>query len=772
MFFLDKIWIIPLLPAFGAAMMFLFGRKLSGIAPRPRYAEAHGHEADPHGPSPADTAHDVHAAHGPAGSHDAPHVHERHEWVNGICVGAVVLAFIMAVGCVWEYTHTWTAQHPGQPFEKVVYTWLGTGDAEHAITYTTHTGAAASFNIEAGFLLDPLSSIWLLFVTGVGMLIHIYSMGYMAHEGGYYRFFGYLNLFMFSMLTLILGNNYVMMFVGWEGVGLCSYLLIGFYFLRHSASTAANKAFITNRVGDAGVLLGTFTIFWLFGTVKFTAVTEMARSGIFPVEHTFGILTFATLMLFVGACGKSAQLPLYVWLPDAMEGPTPVSALIHAATMVTAGVYMVARSNALFTLTPISMTVVAIVGCLTALFAASIGLVQNDIKRVLAYSTVSQLGYMFLALGIGAFAAGVFHVFTHAFFKALLFLGSGSVIHAMSGEQDMRNMGGLWKKIPTTAKTMLIGTIAIAGFPPLAGFFSKDEILWQAWSTQGGAFRVLWGLGFATALMTSFYMFRLMYLTFWSPKRMSHEVEHHVHESPKSMTVPLMVLAFCSIFAGFLGVPHALGGSNMFHRFLEPVFIAESHAPATHAAAGGEQAAHATAAPAEHSEHANPVEYVLMIASVGAAALGLFAAGRAYKKAEKGYTEPINAVSPFVYQTLLNKYYVDEGYDYLFTGRRKIAGNVRLGAMGAGEALWAFDANVIDGGVNGAGWMTRAFGRVSSWWDKWIIDGVGVNGPAFVARGLSYPVRLVQWGLVQWYALVMVGGLVSLGIYFVVRLGR
>jgi NADH-quinone oxidoreductase subunit L len=765
MFFLEHIWIIPLLPAFGAAMMFFFGRKLSGIAPRPRHIGSH--EPDPHGPSPADTAFDVHAAHGPSDhGHEAPHVHEKHGWVNAICVGMVVLAFIMAVGCVWQLTHSWAAEHPGQPFEKTVYTWLGSGDAQHPITYTTHTGQPAAFNAEAGFLLDPLSSIWLLFVTGVGMLIHIYSVGYMSHESGYYRFFGYLNLFMFSMLTLILGNNYVMMFVGWEGVGLCSYLLIGFYFKRHSASTAANKAFIVNRIGDAGVLLGTFTIFWLFGSVKFTAVTEMARSGIFHTGDFW--ITFATLMLFLGACGKSAQLPLYVWLPDAMEGPTPVSALIHAATMVTAGIYMVARSNALFSLAPTSMTVVAIVGCLTAVFAASIGLVQNDIKRVLAYSTVSQLGYMFLALGIGAFAAGVFHVFTHAFFKALLFLGSGSVIHAMSGEQDMRNMGGLWNKIPVTYRTMLIGTIAIAGFPPLAGFFSKDEILWQAWSTQGGAFRVLWAIGFVTALMTSFYMFRLMYLTFWSPKRMSHEAEHHVHESPRSMTVPLTILAICSIFAGFLGVPHALGGSNRFERFLEPVFVAEKHAPDTHAKAEGEQVEQA--APVQ-SKHADPMEYVLMLASIGAAALGLFMAGRAYSKADKSYKEPINTLAPPVYQTLLNKWYVDELYDYLFTGRRKL-GPVRLGAMGAGEALWKFDATVIDGTVNGAGWMTRTFGKISSWWDKWIIDGVGVNGPAIIARGLSYPVRLVQWGLVQWYALVMVGGLVGFGIYFVRHLGR
>ncbi len=711
MFFLEHIWIIPLLPAFGAATMFFFGRKLSKPA------------------------------------------------INAVCVGVIMLAFLMSCGAVWNYTHAWAATHGSEPFEKVMFTWLGSGDAN--VAYQMHNGQGAQFNAEAGFMIDPLSSIWLLFVTGIAMLIHIYSTGYMAHEGSYYRFFGYLNLFVFSMLTLILANNYAVMFVGWEGVGLCSYLLIGFYFKKHSASTAANKAFITNRVGDFGFMLGMFTIFWLFGTVKYTAVNAIARSGAFHTGDYW--ITFATLMLFVGACGKSAQLPLYVWLPDAMEGPTPVSALIHAATMVTAGVYMVARSNALFQLAPTSMKVVAIVGCLTAIFAASIGLVQNDIKRVLAYSTVSQLGYMFMALGVGAFAAGCFHVFTHAFFKALLFLGSGSVIHAMSGEQDMRNMGGLAKKIPITYMTMLIGTIAIAGFPPLAGFFSKDEILWQAFSAQGGAFRVLWGLGFITALMTSFYMFRLMYLTFWSPKRISHEAEHHLHESPKSMTIPLMILAVGAIFAGLLGVPHALGGSNRFEHFLAPVF----EAPATHAVAEGAAVEQAAALEkTEKPEKTEPIEYILMLASVGAAAMGLFLAGKAYKKAEKGYKEPINQVAPAVYQTLLNKWYVDELYDYAVTGRREI-GKRRYGTMGLGSALWAFDANVIDGGVNGAGWMTRMVATLSNYWDKYAIDGVCVNGPAQLTRMLSYPVRLAQWGLVQWYALVMVAGVVGFIWYYV-----
>src|SRR5580692_7283527 len=523
--FLTHIWLIPLLPALGATIIFFFGRKLQKAT------------------------------------------------VSAVCVGSIVLAFVMACGAVRQYS-AWssTPEHFHQPYQTILYTWLGT-DTGH-MNYTTHDGSPAAFQADAGFLLDPLSSIWLLFVTGVGMLIHIYSTGYMAHEGGYYRFFGYLNLFMFSMLTLILANNYVLLFVGWEGVGLCSYLLIGFYFHRKSASNAAAKAFIVNRIGDAGFLLGMFFIAWYFGSLRFIDVTAAARSGRFAIGDP--IITAATLLLFVGACGKSAQLPLYVWLPDAMEGPTPVSALIHAATMVTAGVYMVARSNALFVLAPKSMLVVAIVGALTAIFAASIGLVQNDIKRVLAYSTVSQLGYMFLALGVGAFAAGVFHVFTHAFFKALLFLGAGSVIHAMSGEQDMRKMGDLAHRTPVTHATMFIAALAIAGIPGFAGFFSKDAILWQTWTSEGGAYRVLWFVGFFTALMTAFYMFRLMYLTFHGQPRMSHEVEHHIHESPRSMTGPLVVLAFFSIFAGWLSWPQSLGGSDRFEKFLEPVFAREA----------------------------------------------------------------------------------------------------------------------------------------------------------------------------------------------------
>src|SRR5437660_271122 len=709
MFFLDHIWIIPLLPAFGAAMMFFFGRKM--------------HKAT----------------------------------VNVVCVGMIVLAFLMSLGAVWQYAD-YAHDVPGKPFETILYTWLGSDTGN--LNYVTQSGAPVEFKAEVGFLLDPLSSIWLLFVTGVGMLIHIYSTGYMAHEGGYYRFFGYLNLFMFSMLVLILGNNYAQLFVGWEGVGLCSYLLIGFYFHRKSATDAANKAFIVNRIGDAGFLLGMFTIAWCFGSFRFTDINHLARSGHFALGDP--VITLAAFLLFVGATGKSAQIPLYIWLPDAMEGPTPVSALIHAATMVTAGVYMVARSNAIFVLAPAAMKTVAIIGALTAIFAASIALVQNDIKRVLAYSTVSQLGYMFLALGIGAFAAGVFHVFTHAFFKALLFLGAGSVIHAMSGEQDMRNMGDLRRRIPVTYWTMIIATLAIAGIPPFAGFFSKDEILWQTWTSEGGAYRLLWIIGYVTALMTAFYMFRLMFLAFHGRPRMSHEVEHHIHESPRSMTVPLVVLAICAVFAGWLGWPRSLKGSDHFAKFLEPVFAREAVVLQAEGKIGQ------LAAGVKEEEHTSNTEYLLMFLSVAAAGLGCGMAWKAYYQADKGYAEPIATTVPPLQNLLYNKYFVDEGYDYVFTGRRKV-GDVRLGVLGLGDASAWNDVHIIDGTVNGAGWITRFSGTLSKWWDTWIIDELLVNGPATLARMLSYPARLLQWGLVQWYALVMVAGLIGFVAYYAWR---
>src|SRR6202043_3647182 len=424
-FFLRSIWLIPLFPLAGAATMFFIGRRLSNGA------------------------------------------------VSAVGVGSVGLSMIFAFGAILQLI----AREPAQRLvEIVLFDWVPAG-AMH-----TTSGHLVNFNAQWAMLLDPLSAVMLGVVTGVGFLIHVYSTGYMAHEGGYYRFFGYLNLFMFSMLTLVLANNLLLLFVGWEGVGLCSYLLIGFYFLRKSASDAGKKAFIVNRIGDAGFLLGLFLMLGTLGTIQFTELGPAIAAGNFEIGN--GTLTAIALLLFVGATGKSAQLPLYVWLPDAMEGPTPVSALIHAATMVTAGVYMIARTNAVFSMAPKALAVVAVVGCVTSIFAATMGLVQNDIKRVLAYSTVSQLGYMFLACGVGAFTAGVFHLMTHAFFKALLFLGSGSVIHALSGEQDMRKMGAMWGKIPTTAKTFVVASIAIAGIPPLAGFFSKDGILGHAFEDR------------------------------------------------------------------------------------------------------------------------------------------------------------------------------------------------------------------------------------------------------------------------------------------------
>ncbi|MEO7919229.1 MAG: NADH-quinone oxidoreductase subunit L, partial [Thermoanaerobaculia bacterium] len=426
--------------------------------------------------------------------------------------------------------------------------------------------AAGGFSVDVAFRLDALSALMLSFVTFVGTLIHLYSVGYMQEEEGFGRFFAYLNLFMFSMLILVLGANLPMLFIGWEGVGLCSYLLIGYYYDKGFAAAAGKKAFVANRIGDLGMVLGIFGVFALFGTTDFSFVA-MARKGMMDGSAPLSVYVVC-LLLFLGACGKSAQIPLYVWLPDAMAGPTPVSALIHAATMVTAGVYLVCRTSSLFILAPDAMTLVAWVGCATALFAATIGLAQNDIKKVLAYSTVSQLGYMFLACGVGAFSAGMFHVFTHAFFKACLFLGSGSVIHAMGGEQDMRRMGGLKGKIPQTFRTMLVATFAISGIFPLAGFFSKDQILGAAFAS---GHKALFVLGLITAGMTAFYMFRLIKMTFYGEFRGTAEQEHHLHESPQTMTVPLWVLGGLSCVAGLVGIPAALGATNLFERFLEPV---------------------------------------------------------------------------------------------------------------------------------------------------------------------------------------------------------
>jgi NADH-quinone oxidoreductase subunit L len=548
--------------------------------------------------------------------------------------------------------------------------------------YLAHWIRSGSFSVDFAFYLDQLSLIMLLVVTGVGFLIHIYSVGYMWDDPSYYRFFTYLNLFMFFMLTLVLANNYLLMFIGWEGVGLASYLLIGFWFTKDSAASAGKKAFIVNRIGDFGFLIGLFLIIQHFGSLNFTQVFSKVQP-LAPENAGAGLLTAIGILLMVGACGKSAQIPLYVWLPDAMEGPTPVSALIHAATMVTAGVYMVSRSHVIFERAPMALMVVAIIGTLTALFAATIGITQTDIKKVLAYSTVSQLGYMFMACGVGAFSAGIFHLMTHAFFKGLLFLGAGSVIHAVGGEQDMRKMGGLRTYIPWTFLTMGIATLAIAGIPPLAGFWSKDEILWKAFSSEHGSW-VFWLIGVITAFITSFYMFRLLFMTFFGDYR-GAQVDSHghathghgddghghgePHESPMVMLIPLMILAFLSLVGGFVGY------HNHFEHFLEPVF---GSGAATEAA--GEAAS-------------SGIEYLLMGVSILVALLGLALAYVLY--VSKPYLpEKIATAMNGFYTAVLNKYYVDEIYAKVF---------VKPLVDGSTSILWqGVDRKVIDDTVNNA----------------------------------------------------------------------
>jgi NADH-quinone oxidoreductase subunit L len=542
---------------------------------------------------------------------------------------------------------------------------------------------AGRFQSQFGLMLDHLSGLMILIVTGVGFVIHVYSAGYMAHEDGFYRYFAYLNLFVFFMLTLVLANNYLLMFVGWEGVGLCSYLLIGFWFRRKSAADAGKKAFIVNRVGDFGFVLAIILIYWTFDRIDFAGVFGRLGEGTaFSAEPlgNVGVLTAIGLLLFVGAAGKSAQFPLYVWLPDAMEGPTPVSALIHAATMVTAGVYMVARSSAIYNLAPGALLVVAVVGAFTAIFAASIGLVQTDIKRVLAYSTVSQLGYMFLACGAGAYAAGMFHLMTHAFFKALLFLGAGSVIHGMNGVQDIRKMGGLRHHMPWTYRTFLIGTVAIAGIPPFAGFFSKDAVLWGAWNYANYG-KLLWFVGVVAAAFTSFYMFRLLILTFYGTPRYTHHDVHHVHESPPTMVVPLVVLAIFSMVAGFVGVPPILGGGNHIEHFLTP------------AAHENESASLGTSG----------TEGLLIAASIGAALIGLFTAYLFYV-AKPELPEKLANSAHAMYSIVVNKYYVDDIYNAVI-----VWPVVRMSR----EFLWKFiDSMMIDGTVNGVGNLVRGSAKV------------------------------------------------------------
>ncbi len=637
---------------------------------------------------------------------------------------AAIALFFTGASFLVACAHAYTLVNSGfDALEKSYGTWIRAGN----------------FSVDFGFYLDHLSLVMMLVVTGVGFLIHVYSVAYMEHEGGYYRFFTYLNFFMFFMLTLVLANNYLLMFVGWEGVGLASYLLIGFFFLKDSAANAGKKAFITNRVGDFGFLIALFLLIQHFGTLRYTAVFEIASH--LPAETTAGLLTAIGLLMLVGASGKSAQIPLYVWLPDAMEGPTPVSALIHAATMVTAGVYMVCRSNAIFSRAPIALLAVATIGTLTSFFAATIGITQTDIKRVLAYSTVSQLGYMFMAAGVAAYSASVFHLMTHAFFKALLFLGAGSVIHGVGGEQDMRKMGGLRKYMPWTFWTMLIATLAIAGIPPFAGFFSKDEILWQAFSSPHGS-KVFWVVGVITAFMTSFYMFRLIFLTFYGEYRgapaKAHSAraghddhgghdghdDHHdtPHESPWLMLGPLVLLGVLSVVGGWVGI------GNRFEHFLDPVIqkVSVEQSVAQH----GE----AEATPVSESEGAGEskgTEQLLMGVSVLVAFSGLGLAWFLYIKRPELPAQIAEATGG-LYKWVLHKYWIDELYGAVIIG-----------------PLVALSRVVL--------WQTV---------DQKMIDGT-VNESAVVVGEVSQAVRQQQSGLIRSYAGWIAAGAAAVVAYMV-----
>jgi len=619
----------------------------------------------------------------------------KNEKLIGIIgTGVVGISFLIALGAFFE-----TLGLPVDQRQKIVtlFSWLN----------------VANLNVSFAYQVDQLSLIMSLIVTGVGFLIHVYSIGYMHGDKGFWRFFAYLNLFIFAMMNLILADNFVLLFLGWEGVGLCSYLLIGFWydrkFEKSTVADASKKAFIVNRIGDFGFLLGMFLIYMTFGSLNFNEVFSRAVS--FDVSTaTFG---FIAIFLFIGATGKSAQIPLFVWLPDAMAGPTPVSALIHAATMVTAGIYMVARTSIIFASAPDILMVVAIIGALTAFFAATIGIVQNDIKKVLAYSTVSQLGYMFLAMGMGAFSAGIFHVMTHAFFKALLFLGAGSVIHAMHHEQDIQKYGGLKKYMPRTYLTFLIAALAISGIPPLSGFFSKDEILWQAYA-NGGLF--FWIIGAGTAMMTAFYMFRLYFLTFEGTPRFGHD--KHPHESPAVMTLPLIVLALLAVIGGFVGIPEIFSGEhgNQFHNFLAPLFKDADRKLAS------------------FNSHSHFEEILLMVLSVVFAVAAIMFARFVYLKKP---SIAVNTSQRFkgLYNLLWNKYFVDEAYDTAV---------VNPILQTSRSFLWKIADNKI-------------------------IDGV-VNGSAKIIDVISINIRKLQTGVAQFYALVMVLGIVAAFFWIILSL--
>ena len=654
--------------------------------------------------------------------------------IGAVASLAMLAAFAVSVAAVSAIV---SMPPESRELTQTLYTWIG----------------AADFQVPLGLRLDPLSAVMILVVTGIGFLIHVYSIAYMIEEESYEyaRYFAYLNLFAAFMLLLVLGDNFLVMFVGWEGVGLCSYLLIGFWYKNKFAADAGKKAFIVNRIGDVAFVLGVLLAFTTFGTVNFQQLS--AAIAPLPVDAEFGVISAIALLLFIGATGKSAQIPLYVWLPDAMEGPTPVSALIHAATMVTAGVYLIGRNAVLYAHAPEVLLIVAVIGTATALWAGAIGMVQNDIKRVLAYSTVSQLGYMFMAMGVGAYAAGIFHLFTHAFFKALLFLGSGAVIHALAGEQDLRRMGGLKKDLPVTYWTFLIGALAIAGVPFLSGFFSKDEILYR---TFASGHVVLWTIGAVTSLMTAFYMFRLVFLAFHGESRFQARAEApghpsgtpvarsapaapdagpasrsavhdqqpdaesphmhhtaHLHDAPRSMAIPLVVLAIGSVLAGYLGVPAALGGSNIIEHFLEPSLAVPVMDGAHEAAA--------------HDDHT--VELALMLVSSLIAVLGIAIAAFLYLKRPQ-IPDTLAARFPGVYQFFVHKGYIDELYD---------AAAVQPVKALSDQVLWRGDAQVIDGAVNGTGTMVVEAGSA---------------------------VRLVQTGSMRAYAVsVLFGVVLILGYY-------
>jgi NADH-quinone oxidoreductase subunit L len=783
---LKLVWLIPVLPLAGFLFNFLLGRKL-------RLSE---------------------------------------RTISIIGCGVILASMLLTLGAFYEYHSSFNPANEDKPYVSSEdggfphsFTWLP-GGAAH-LSLGQQRGALSNFHIEWSYQIDQLSLVMMFVVTFVGFWIHVFATGYMHGDKGYYRFFAYLNLFMFMMLLLVMGSNFMIMFVGWEGVGLCSYLLIGYYFDRQEAADASKKAFVVNRIGDFGMVLAIAGVFATFGTLQFHEVANL--SAAYPKEQLwqFGLMSWLALGLFIGATGKSAQIPLFIWLPDAMAGPTPVSALIHAATMVTAGVFMVTRTNFIFQRSVTMMMIVALVGCLTAFIAATIGITQTDIKKVLAYSTVSQLGYMFLGAGVGAFVAAIFHVFTHAFFKALLFLGSGSVIHGMHHEQEMPRMGGLSKYLPTTYKTMLMGWLAICGIIPFAGFFSKDEILWKTFSTGvfGGGW-ILWVVGFITAGMTAFYMTRLMGLTFWGEERFRkvhaggeadeahaaahdkdlkphdaavasagdrphHQPGEHVgahdatdpldaagvrhghfepHESPHSMTLPLIVLAAGSAVVGLVGIPHALTGGaniNIFERWLAPVIVNVNRTPVTrlHAAqpapGDGSGAAPAEVREAESvggepaHEPVDSKEYLLMLLSLAVAAGGIYL-GRVFYVKRPDLPKVWAAKLEPLYTLSFNKWY----WDYLLDVKGVEAGKT------LNKTLWDIDSTFVDGGVNGSAWVTRFWSAVTGWWDKWVID-LAVNATGWITRAGSFVLRTVQTGFWQNYALLFAAGLFLILLYYV-----